>query len=109
MSHLQGSFNYGIWESSQGAKKVEDTQQNNSNHPRGSGFQRGRGYDASKRRPIVCFKCGEEGRHAFECPNYNMQEPKQGEKPRLNLSQAENEEEGGESQVFPNIGENLMI
>ena len=38
-----------------------------------------------------------------------MQEPKQGEKPRLNLAQAENEEEADESQVFPNIGENLMI
>ena len=38
-----------------------------------------------------------------------MQEPKQGEKPRLNLVQAKNEEEGDESQVFLDIGENLMI
>ena len=38
-----------------------------------------------------------------------MQEPKQGEQPRLNLAQAEDEEEGDESEVFPDIGENLMI
>ena len=38
-----------------------------------------------------------------------MQEPKQGEKPRLNLAQDENEEEGDEYEVFPDIGENLMI
>ena len=41
---------------------------------------------------MVCFKCGEEGHRSFECPNYNMQEPNQGEQPRLNLAQAENEE-----------------
>ena len=38
-----------------------------------------------------------------------MQDPKQGEQPRLNLAQAENEEEGDESQVFLDIGENIMI
>ena len=37
-----------------------------------------------------------------------MQEPKQGEQPRLNLTQAEDEEEGDESNVFPDIGEKLM-
>ena len=58
---------------------------------------------------MIFFKCGEEGHREFECLNYNMQEPKQGEKPRLNLVQAENEEEGDESQVFPDIGENLVI
>ena len=58
---------------------------------------------------MVCFKCGEEGHRSFECLNYNMQEPKQGEQPRLNLAQAEDEEEGDESEVFPDIGENLMI
>ena len=57
---------------------------------------------------MVCFKCGEEGHQSFECPNYNMQEPKQREQPRLNLAQAENEE-GDEFEVFPDIGENLMI
>ena len=58
---------------------------------------------------MVCFKCGEEGHRSFECPNYNMQEPKQGEQPRLNLTQDENEEEGDESEVFLDIGEILMI
>ena len=38
-----------------------------------------------------------------------MQDPKQGEQPRLNFPQAENEEEGDESEVFLDIGENLMI
>ena len=39
-----------------------------------------------------------------------MQEPKQGQQPRLNLVQAENEEdEGEESEVPPDMGENLMI
>ena len=38
-----------------------------------------------------------------------MQEPKQGEQPRLNLAQAEDEEEGDESKFFLDIGENLMI
>ena len=38
-----------------------------------------------------------------------MQEPKQGEKPSLNLDQDENEEERHESQVFSDIGENLRI
>ena len=38
-----------------------------------------------------------------------MQEPKQGEQPRLNLAQAEDEEERDESEVFSDIGENLMI
>ena len=57
---------------------------------------------------MVCFKCGEEGHRSFECPNYNMQEPKQGEQPRLNFAQVEDEEEGDESKVFPDIGENLM-
>ena len=40
------------------------------------------------------FKCDEEGHRAFQFPNYNMPEPKQGEQPRLNLAQAEDEEEG---------------
>ena len=109
LSHLHGSFNYGNGEYSQRAEKVEDSQQNNPNQPRGSGFQRGRGYNAGRGRPMVCFKCGEEGHRSFECPNYNMQDPKQGDKPRLNLAQAEDEEEGDESEVFPNIVENLMI
>ena len=108
MSPLQGSFNYGRGDSSQGAEKVEDTQQNNLNQPGGTGFQRGIGYDAGKGIPIFCFKCGEEGHDAFEFQNYNIQEPNQGEQPRLNLSQDENEEEGDESQVFLDIGENLM-
>ena len=43
LSPSQGSFNYGQGESSQGAEKVEDSQQNNPNPPRGSGFQRGGG------------------------------------------------------------------
>ena len=55
---------------------------------------------------MVCFKCGEEGHRSFECPNYNMQDLKQGEQLRLNLVDAE---EGDESEVFPDIGENLMI
>ena len=38
-----------------------------------------------------------------------MQEPKQGDHPILNLAQDENEEEGNECQVFPNMGENIMI
>ena len=39
-----------------------------------------------------------------------MQELKQGQQPRLNLVQAENDEdEGEESEVPPNMGENLMI
>ena len=38
-----------------------------------------------------------------------MPKPKQGEKPRLNLAQAEEEEEGDEFDVFPDIGENLLI
>ena len=38
-----------------------------------------------------------------------MQEPKQGEQPKLNLAQADIEEEGDESQVPPDMGENLMI
>ena len=33
-----------------------------------------------------------------------MQESKQGEQPRLNLAQAKDEEEGDESEVFPDIG-----
>ena len=37
-SPLHGSFNYGRGESSQGAEKVKDSQQNNPNPPRGSGF-----------------------------------------------------------------------
>jgi hypothetical protein len=57
----------------------------------------------------VCFKCGVEGHRAFECPNYNIQEPKQGQQPSLNLVQAKNEEEGVESEVSPDIGESLMI
>ena len=60
-SPLQGSFNYGRGEYSQGAEKVEDTQQNSPNEPRGSGFHRGRGYEAGRGRPIVFFRCGEEG------------------------------------------------
>ena len=108
-SPLQAIFNYGRGESSQGAEKVKDTQQNNPNQPRGSGFQRGGGYDARRGRPIVCFSYSEEGHWAFECPNYNMQETKQGEKPRSNLAQAKNEEEGDESQVLPDMGENLII
>ena len=58
---------------------------------------------------MVCFKCGEEGHRAFECPNYKMKEPKKGEQHRLNLAQAKDKEEGDESEVFPDIGENLMI
>ena len=54
-------FKYGRGESSQAAKKVEDTQQNNPNQPRGSRFQRGRCYDVGRGRPIVCFRCSEEG------------------------------------------------
>ena len=39
-----------------------------------------------------------------------MQEPKQGQQPRLNLVQAKNEEdEGEEYEVPPDMGENLMI
>ena len=38
-----------------------------------------------------------------------MQEPKHGEKPRLNLAQAKDEEEGDDSEGFLDIGENLMI
>ena len=38
-----------------------------------------------------------------------MQDPKEGKKPNLNLVQAENEEEGDESEVPPDMGENLMI
>ena len=109
LSPSQGSFNYGRGESSQGAEKVEDSQQNNPKPPRGSGFYRGRGYDASRGRPIVCFRCSEEGHQAFEFPNYYMQEPKKGEQPRLNLAQAEDEEEGDESKVFLDIRENIMI
>lgn len=103
------SFNYGRGESSQGVEKVKDSQQNNPNPPRRSGFQRGTSYSDGKERPMVYFKCGEEDHQAFECPNYNMQEPKKGEQPILNLAQAEDEEEGNESEVFPDIGENLMI
>jgi hypothetical protein len=109
LSPSHGSFNYGRGKSSKGAEKVEDSQQNNPNPPRGSGFQRGRGYSAGRGRPIVCFKCDEEGHWEFDYPNYNMQEPKKGEQPRLNLAQVEDEEEGDESEVFWNIGENLMI
>ena len=38
-----------------------------------------------------------------------MREHKHEEQPRLNLAQAENEEEGDESQIPPDVGENLMI
>jgi hypothetical protein len=38
-----------------------------------------------------------------------MEEPKQGEQPMLNLAQDGNEEEGDESQVLLDMGENLMI
>ena len=38
-----------------------------------------------------------------------MQEPKQGEHPILNLAQDENEEDEDGSDVFPYIGENLML
>ena len=38
LSPSQGSFNYGRGESSKGVEKVEDSQQNNPNPPRGSGF-----------------------------------------------------------------------
>ena len=62
LSPSQGSFNYGRGESSQGVEKVEDTQENNPNQPRISGFQKGTGYDASRGIPIVCLKCGEEGK-----------------------------------------------
>ena len=45
LSPSQGSFNYGRGKSSQGAEKVEDSQQSNPNPARGIGFQRSRGYD----------------------------------------------------------------
>ena len=38
-----------------------------------------------------------------------MQEPKKGNHPSLNLVQDDNEEEGVESKVPPNMGENIMI
>ena len=57
----------------------------------------------------MCFRCGVEGHRAFEFPNYNMQELKQGQHPSLNLVQVENEEEGDEYEVSPDMGENLMI
>jgi hypothetical protein len=57
----------------------------------------------------VCFRCDLEDHRSFECPNYNMQELKQGQQPSLNLVQAENEEGGDEYDVFPDMGENLMI
>jgi hypothetical protein len=57
----------------------------------------------------VCFKCGVEGHRAFECPSFNIQESKKGQQPSLNLVQAENEEEGVESEVPPDMGESLMI
>jgi hypothetical protein len=38
-----------------------------------------------------------------------MQEPKKGKQPDLNLVQEENEEEGFQFEVLPNMGENLMI
>ena len=109
LSPSWGSFNYGWGKSYQGAEKVKDSQQNNPNPPWGIGFQRAIGCDVGRGRPIVCFKCGVEGHRAFEFPNYNMRERKQGEQPRLNLDQVEDEEEGDEYEVFPDIGENLMI
>ena len=57
----------------------------------------------------MCLGCGEEGHRAFEFSNYNMQEMKQGQKPNLNLVQDENEEEGFEYEVLPDMGESLMI
>jgi hypothetical protein len=57
----------------------------------------------------VCFKFGVEGHRAFECPNYNMQESKKRKEHSLNLVQAENEEEGVESEVPLDMGESLMI
>ena len=38
-----------------------------------------------------------------------MKEAKQGEQLKVNLAKAEDEEEGDESDVFLDIGENLMI
>ena len=72
-------------------------------------IQRGIGYGGGRGGPYVCFRCGVEGHRAFECPSYNIQESKKGQQPSLNLVQAENEEEGVESEVPPNMGESLMI
>ena len=79
------------------------------NQPRGRVFQRGRGYGGGRGIPYWCFRCGVEGHQAFECSNYKMQEPKKGNHPSLNLVQDDNEEEGVESKVPPNMGENIMI
>jgi len=38
-----------------------------------------------------------------------MKESKKGQQPILNLVQDENEEEGYESEVSPDMGENVMI
>ena len=86
LSPLHGSFKYGRGKSSQGDEKVEDSQQNNPNPPRESGFRRGRGYNAGRGTPIVCFRCSEEGHQEFEFLNYNMQETKQGDTHILNLA-----------------------
>jgi hypothetical protein len=57
----------------------------------------------------LCFRCGVEGHRAFEFPSYKIHKSKQGQQPSLKLVQAENEEEGVESEVPPDMGESLMI
>lgn len=89
-------------------KKEDQIGQSQDTFQRGQGYPRGRGNGGGRigsglGKSFICYKCGEEGNKASECPHYDAEERGPA---RVVLVE---EEEEAKIEVTTNMGETLMI